>query len=210
VVSTLRARQKEDRRNRIVTSAKRLFRKKGYERTTIENIAEAAGVSGVTVHNYYGTKAGVLLALVVESDERLVEHLDQSFARENGDLVELTLSFARQIMEHAIENLEKDIWRQVIAAVTLEASTQLSKAYSKLDEQLAFVLVRKLEAMHAEGRLPEAVNTLHLGRALFQLQNARFIEFISSDDMTQDEIENRLRNDLVALFAVRADQANSA
>jgi AcrR family transcriptional regulator len=209
-VSSLRARQKEDRRNRIVSSAKRLFRKKGYDRTTIESIAEAAGVSGVTVHNYYGTKAGVLLALVIESDERLIERLDQSLAPEGGDLVELTLSFARQIMDHAINNLEKDIWRQVIAAVTLEAGTQLSRAYSKLDEQLAFVLVRKLEAMRVEGKLSEVANPLHLGRALFQLQNARFIEFISSDAMTQDEIENRLRNDLVALFSVCADQANSA
>lgn len=203
-MSTLRARQKEDRRNRIVTSAQRLFRKNGYERTTIENIAEAAGVSGVTVHNYYGTKAGVLLALVIESDERLIERLDQSLRREGSDLVELTLTFARQIMDHAINNLEKDIWRQVIAAVTLEAGTQLSKAYSKLDEQLAFVLVRKLEVMQAEGQLTKTVNPLHLGRALFQLQNARFIEFISSDAMTQDEIDIRLRNDLVALFSVCA------
>jgi AcrR family transcriptional regulator len=187
-VSSLRARQKEDRRNRIVTSAKRLFRKKGYDRTTIESIAEAAGVSGVTVHNYYGTKAGVLLALVIESDERLIERLDQSLAPEGGDLVELTLSFARQIMDHAINNLEKDIWRQVIAAVTLEAGTQFSRAYSKLDEQLAFVLVRKLEAMRVEGKLSEVVNPLHLGRALFQLQNARFIEFISSDGRTTSKI----------------------
>ena len=151
----------------------------------------------------------ILLALVIESDERLIERLDQSLAPEGGDLIELTLSFARQIMDHAINNLEKDIWRQVIAAVTLEAGTQLSRAYSKLDEQLAFVLVRKLEAMRVEGKLSEVVNPLHLGRALFQLQNARFVEFISSDAMTQDEIENRLRNDLVALFSVCADQANS-
>ncbi|WP_343080051.1 TetR/AcrR family transcriptional regulator [Ostreiculturibacter nitratireducens] len=208
-MSSLRARQKEDRRNRIVSSAKDLFKRKGYDKTTIENIAVAAGVSGVTVHNYYGTKAGVLLALVIESDKRLIERLDASLSREDGGLVALTLSFARQIMEHAITNLEKDIWRQVIAAVTTEAGTQLSKAYSKLDEQLALVLVRRLEAMQAAGRLAKEVSPLHLGRALFQLQNARFIEFISSDDMTQDEIETRLRNDLVALFSVCADQGNA-
>lgn len=210
MVSSLRARQKQDRRNRIVASAKTLFKEKGYEKTTIENIAVAAGVSGVTVHNYYGTKAGVLLALVIESDERLVERLETALAHDGGDLAELTLSFAREIMQHAITNLEKDIWRQVIAAVTIESGTQLSKAYSKLDEQLAFVLVRRLEAMQAAGRLAPEVNPLHLGRALFQLQNARFIEFISSDDMTRDEIETRLRNDLVALLSVCADRAGAA
>lgn len=206
-MTNLRARQKEDRRNKIVASAKTLFKKKGYEKTTIENIAVAAGVSGVTVHNYYGTKAGVLLALVIESDKKLIARLDESLASEGAGVIALTLSFARQIMEHAITNLEKDIWRQVIAAVTTEAGTQLSKAYSKLDEQLAHTLVRRLEAMQAAGELPGEVNPLHLGRALFQLQNARFIEFISSDAMTQDEIETRLRNDLVALFSVCDPQA---
>jgi len=209
-VSTLRARQKEHRRNRIVSSAKNLFKKKGYDRTTIENIAVAAGVSGVTVHNYYGTKAGVLLALVIESDKKLIERLDQSLPGAEADIVELTVAFAREIMDHAITNLEKEIWRQVIAAVTTDASTQLSKAYFKLDEQLSHVLVRRLEAMQASGTLAAEVDALHLGRALFQLENARFIEFISSDAMPRDEIETRLRNDLLALFSVSTKTGSAA
>ncbi len=203
-MSSLRARQKEDRRNRIVSSAKTLFKKKGYEKTTIESIAVAAGVSGVTVHNYYGTKAGVLLALVIESDKQLIARLNESLPRNESDIVSLAVAFAREVMDHAIANLEKDIWRQVIAAVTTEAGTRLSTAYSQLDDQLAHVLVRRIEAAQAAGALPEHLNPVHLGRALFQLQNARFIEFISSDAMTQDEIETRLRHDLVALFSVCA------
>lgn len=209
-MSSLRARQKEDRRNRIVSSAKTLFKKKGYEKTTIENIAVAAGVSGVTVHNYYGTKAGVLLALVIESDKQLIARLDESLPRDESDIVTLVLTFAREVMDHAIANLEKDIWRQVIAAVTTEAGSQLSTAYSKLDEQLSHVLVRRIEAAQRAGTLTTELNPLHLGRALFQLQNARFIEFISSDAMAQDEIEIRLRNDLVALFSVCVDPKTGA
>jgi len=204
-VSSLRARQKEDRRNRIVGSAKSLFRKNGYQSTTIEAIAEAAGVSGVTVHNYYGTKAGVLLALVIESDKRLIEVLDESLPTETGDLVELCVLFARHIMDHAMANLDKEIWRQVIAAVTTEAGSALSKAYSKLDTQLAWVLVGRIEAAQAAGLLNDKINPAHLGLALFQLQNARFIQFISSDATTRGEIEDRLRQDLGALFAVCAD-----
>lgn len=206
-MSTLRARQKEDRRKRIVLSAKNLFKIKGYDKTTIENIAEAAGVSGVTVHNYYGTKAGVLLALVIESDEQLIRRLDESLPRDGADLKELTLQFAREIMDHALAHLEKAIWRQVIAAVTTEAGTQMSKAYFKLDQQLAYVLVHRIEAMQAAGTLPAAIDPAHLGKALFHLQNARFIQFIASDELTKDDIETRLRNDLTALFAVCTGQA---
>lgn len=202
-MGNLRTRQKQDRRNRIVSSATRLFKQKGYQKTTIESIAEDAGVSGVTVHNYYGTKAGVLLALVIESDARLIAQLEQTLSEHDGGLVDLTVSFAREIMDHAIRNLEKDIWRQVIAAVTTEAGSQLSRAYGRLDEQLAFVLVRRLERMQAQGRLATSANARDLGRALFQLQNARFVEFIASEDITQEEAEMRLRNDLTALLSVR-------
>ncbi|MDX1781269.1 MAG: TetR/AcrR family transcriptional regulator [Thalassovita sp.] len=201
-MTTLRARQKEDRRKRIISSAKTLFKKKGYERTTIENIAEEAGVSGVTVHNYYGTKAGVLLALVVDSDEALISRLDESLSHKEGDLIELVVQFARVIMDHAMANLEKDIWRQVIAAVTTEAGTRLSTAYSKLDQKLAYTLVKRIEAAQAAGTVPAETDPVHLGKALFHLQNARFIQFISSDEMTRDDIETRLRHDLSALFSI--------
>lgn len=209
LVSKLRARQKEDRRKRIVASAKLLFKRNGYEATTIEAIAEAAGVSGVTVHNYYGTKAGVLLALVVDSDEKLIVRLAESLPRDATDLADLTVQFAREIMDHALGHLEKSIWRQVIAAVTAEAGSQLSKAYSRLDQQLAQVLIDRIAAMQAAGHLPPGTNALHLGKALFHLQNARFIQFISSDALTKEEIETRLRNDLAALFSVRAAWARA-
>lgn len=203
-MSSLRARQKEDRRKRIIAAAKTLFQTRGYDKTKIEHIAEAAGVSGVTVHNYYGTKAGVLLGLVIENDKLLIARLDSTLPRDSQDLTELTLTFARQIMDHAIAHLEKPVWRQVIAAVTTEADNQLSRAYFKLDHQLAYVLIQRIAAMQEAGHLPATLTPEHLGRALFQLQNARFIQFISSDDLSRDDIETRLRNDLTALFAVCA------
>ncbi len=208
-MSTLRARQKEDRRNRIVSSAKRLFEKKGYDRTTIENIAESAGVSGVTVHNYYGTKAGVLLALVIENDQKLITRLEDELPAIADDLISLTMAFARIILDHAINNLDKVIWRQVIAAVTIDPDTQLSKSYSKLDTQLAYVLVRRIEALQTAEKLPASIDPAQLGNALFHLQNALFIQFISRDNYSQEEIETRLRNDLLALFAVPSMDSNS-
>lgn len=203
-LSSLRARQKEDRRNRILASAKTLFGQSGYERTTIDAIAEAAGVSGVTVHNYYGTKAGILLALGIENDAALIERLENTLPDPPEDLTRLVLDFAGIVMDHAIGNLDKVIWRQVIAAVTTGGVTRLTSAYFDLDRQLAQVLVRRIEGLQRAGRLPAAIDATHLGKALFHLQNARFIQFISSDEVTHAEIEHRLGNDLMALFAVGA------
>ncbi|MFK7746577.1 MAG: TetR/AcrR family transcriptional regulator [Roseobacter sp.] len=196
----LRERQKEHRQSQIVSAAKELFIKQGFERTTIESIAEAAGVSGVTVHNYYGTKAGVLLALVVESDDKLLSLLENKLDEKSGDLVSLTRKFARIVMDHALANLDKAIWRQVIAGVTLDAGSRFSIAYFRLDMKLAAVLTRQIETMQHNGHVPEHVNAGDLGAALFQLQNARFIEWVSVDALTCEQIDARLSADLNALF----------
>jgi len=198
----LRQRQKEYRQKRIASVAKTLFIERGYEKTTIEGIADAAGVSGVTVHNYFGTKAGVLLALVIENDRQLIDRLDESLENKTDDLVVLTTLFAKIVMEHALSNLAKVVWREVIATVTTNADSRLSKEYFKLDQQLALVLVRQIVALQKAGKVSERVDPLHLGKALFQIQNARFIQFISSDELTSADIEQKLRNDLEALFSV--------
>jgi len=201
-VSSLRERQKEDRSRRIAGAARVLFKQKGYDPTTIENIAEAAGVSGVTVHNYYGTKAGLLLALVVESDQALVERLEAELPAVPEDVMAMVAQFNRIMLDHAMSYLEKSIWRQVIAAVTLGAGTHLASDYAELDRRLGRVLVERVAAMKAAGRLPATLDAQHLGTALFQLANARFVDFVRDEDCTMEAADQMLANDLAALFAV--------
>ncbi len=196
----LRERQKEDRRNRILKAAHGLFVESGYDRTTVEAIADAAQVSGVTVHNYYGTKSNVLLALVTESDRKLVARIDEELAGLRLELRELVLRFAAVIRDHALTNLDKALWRQVIAASVIEAATPFGRAYHALDHQLALILVQQIEALQAAGTVRSAISAYDLGKALFHTQNTRFIQFISIPDMTDEEAHAKLASDLDALL----------
>jgi AcrR family transcriptional regulator len=71
-----RQRKKLATRERIRTCALRLFQKQGYEATTVEQIAAAAGVSHVTVFRYFPTKEDV--ALSDSYDPLIVELLLQT------------------------------------------------------------------------------------------------------------------------------------
>lgn len=62
--SPARRRQAEQTRARILTAARDLFRTAGYASTTVEAIASAAHVSAKTVEAGFGSKRGVLAALV--------------------------------------------------------------------------------------------------------------------------------------------------
>ena len=70
--SKLRAHQAEATRNRIVLSAEALFIERGYEKTTISAIAAAARVAPQTVYAAFGSKVGLVTAILdrIRRDER--------------------------------------------------------------------------------------------------------------------------------------------
>jgi len=60
---THRQRQAQETRNLIVVAAQALFLEQGYICTTIESIAERAGVATSTVYAIFGSKRGILRAI---------------------------------------------------------------------------------------------------------------------------------------------------
>ena len=64
-----RERKKDETRERIFREAIRLFRERGFEKTTIDDITEAADVAKGTFFNYFPKKEAVLAYL---SEKRLV------------------------------------------------------------------------------------------------------------------------------------------
>ena len=71
-----RQRKKTATRDRILASALRLFREQGYDATTVEQVAAAAGVSHMTFFRHFPTKEDV--ALSDSYDPLIASHLAQT------------------------------------------------------------------------------------------------------------------------------------
>lgn len=115
-----RERHKLDVYRRIRQAAVALFRRQGYEATTVEQIADRADVAKGTVFNYFPSKHALLQALSADVHARLIDELGPSddwtgTCREQ--VVRLLLTLARLTQEDRVvfrlvlnQNLQ-DFWR---------------------------------------------------------------------------------------------------
>ena len=102
-VSPKRTARAAGTRRTIAASARRLFHEHGYQSTSIEAIAGAAGVAVQTVYATYRTKRAILMAILEDAEamaavdallQRLRDHGGQP-ARQLADLVAFTVRFHR-------------------------------------------------------------------------------------------------------------------
>lgn len=102
------------RRRRILDAARALFLDEGFGRTSVERIAVEAGVSVQTVYAAFGSKPGILAAVVDvavagdDEDRSLQERLDSSWLAEERDprrWVRRVAGFAREIHARSAEVL---------------------------------------------------------------------------------------------------------
>lgn len=75
---SLRSRKYADARRALFEAAMTLFREKGFDETSVDEIVERAGFSRATFFNHFGTKSSVLRYYGSELQERVNEMLKSS------------------------------------------------------------------------------------------------------------------------------------
>jgi AcrR family transcriptional regulator len=77
VMATAKA---EETRDRILDAALRLFRERGFEQTTMRDVATEAGVATGAAYYYYRSKEDLVLAFYLRTDEEAREAFEQAIA----------------------------------------------------------------------------------------------------------------------------------
>lgn len=201
----LRERQKIDRSNRILDVARSRFQSEGYHAVTIESIAAEANLSAVTVYNYYGTKANLLLALVKESDERLIEQLRALTENPPDDIREAVADFGCIMRRHAMTYLTKRTWREIVAASIQQGGRQFGQTYEALDRVLIGIMAELIETYQQRGTLSHEIDAADFADTLFEMQNIRFFKFVADDDQGEAAADRVFRRDVWAIFAAKQD-----
>ncbi|MFE7561523.1 TetR/AcrR family transcriptional regulator [Kitasatospora sp. NPDC057500] len=127
--STLRARRRAETQRLIQAHAVRLFTERGYDATAVTDVAEAAGVSPMTVYRHFPTKEDLVLA--GQEAERIAERIAASPADQP-----LVRRIGRALVGAAAETTETGDGRFLLARLRLMITTPALRA-KHLDNQYA-------------------------------------------------------------------------
>lgn len=145
-MATKKQEQSAESRRRLLDAAARLFASKGYRETTFVDIAEAAGISRGSITWHFGSKQGLLLAVV----EDLVTRYDTPEATRTGNLEQLPVVLAQT--EAGIRS-EDGLLLVTLLLEALGPHPELRPAYAEQHQRVRDNLVEWFER-NDEGGLP--------------------------------------------------------
>lgn len=183
-----RERKKEETKERILKVAFELFRKHGFEATTVEQICDRADVAKGTFFNYFPHKEAVFSYLseswVAEAEEKVGEMLEHG-ALTWKDVRDAFIAFAefyeqdRDLAKHMAQE-----W----ARCMYDPSDALSRRW----ETLGVDVVRQLQA---RGQLRRDIDPVQAHRILSDVYHDTIVMWLAAPEppfALQEEIRKRL------------------
>jgi len=181
---SLRERKNVEVKQALFTAAMELFRENGFEKTSVQEIAERAGYSRATYFNHFGTKRSVLRHYGQDLQERMAQSLVEATPESSPleRLQEVLFAMAREADRHA-DDL-KLIYRH-----SLSDPDYLARPTPARQGVLEMVCALVVEAQQGEwirGDLPAKVIAFHI----LSLYNGAVLAVVSGIGGAEDTLRS--------------------
>jgi AcrR family transcriptional regulator len=191
VLAGLREEKKQDRRKRIAEAALGLFEKKGFDATTMEAIAEKAGLGVGTLYNYYPSKADLMLGIISGRAGPYEQDLKNIADRPPQRLADALRAFC-DIYLSSFSFFSRRIWRDFVA-------TALSRGLPLFDmiQAVDGVFLTLLTGLIGTYRSSAETSA----RNLYSVLLYNIMVFISSEDMDLSGLRKNLMRQVEVMSA---------
>jgi AcrR family transcriptional regulator len=169
-------RNKDQKRARILKAARRLFGRKGFERTTTREIAEAADVGAGTLFLYAGTKEDLLVSVFREEIDHVVR---EAFATvPAGSLLERVLHVFGALIAHH----EQDPGLARVLVKELPFVEDRRHGVAEMMANLLGGIAGLIKEAQARGEIDPCVSSSQLAGNLFALYFSRLQRWLAGGE----------------------------
>ena len=194
----MRERKRLERSDAIVDAATELFRSKGYEGTTMEEIAEGADVSAPTLYRYFPTKAALLTAFLWKARERRAGMLDDYFEK-SATLDPVAAISGLLLLNNRSVGSRKDrkLWRESMGAL-LRIHDQAYDEFRLIKQEFENRIEEMLEQLRRLSLISKDTPIPSMVAVLYAVANENFNRMIANEFKTLED-EKRAMDQQVEL-----------
>ena len=185
---SLRERKKAEKLAQIKQSARELFFEKGYESTTMREIAAHADVGFGTISSYTTDKAGLLAMLFVDD----LDHLPPLF---------VTIDEQQSLLEQLVDSFMKlhefwaqspDLSRIVLPQMEFYNSNPFTGIILKRRRQLQRTLTSWFQQWQQRGLISSRLDAEQISLTIFAVYTSALREWITQDELDINAGRQRL------------------
>jgi AcrR family transcriptional regulator len=179
-----------ERRDRILEAALEVFAEKGYDRTTIDDIAKRAGVGKGTIYNRVGRKEDFLELLIQRSANITFENLKSAISKRSDPILQF-----KEIINTICDEFENNLnhlmflWAQLTAHASRNSLDIKESLVTHKDIARLFQLVENIFNRAIKKKQLCAFDVPVIVRALLQLFDPSYYYYLRSKcNYTKSEI----------------------
>ncbi|MDJ0756894.1 MAG: helix-turn-helix domain-containing protein [Ardenticatenaceae bacterium] len=138
------------RREHILTAAIDVIAERGFQKTTVKQIAQRAGVADGTIYNYFKNKDDILLAIIAQLTEAEAREMHFAEARQ----VDFT-NFLQEYIAHRMNEIDENFRALKVVLSETFVNAELGRQVFEQIYDPTFAIAEKyFEALKADGALP--------------------------------------------------------
>jgi AcrR family transcriptional regulator len=169
--------QRQETYESILSSALDLFVSRGFEGTTVDAIAEAAGVTKGAIYFHFATKDDLLLALLGQVERNFVDPMDRRVRRAGPSGTEKFVAFAHQQSELGIGRTKLAILAIKTSSDFANGDARFAPRIRQIYRRLYDIVEDIIELGKARGEFRTDIGTRQLASFVIATHDGTFLEW---------------------------------
>lgn len=137
-MKNLRIKKKIETKDKILKAARKLFLSKGYNDTTVAQIAKDANIGVGTFYNYFKSKSEIFLATFNGHPEELAKYTKEIVANPDENMLKTIIELTNIYLE-SYSKIDRIMWSEVISAFARDIDANKKAMIEFIEVDLQYV-----------------------------------------------------------------------
>ncbi len=199
-MASKREKNKLKTRKKIIKVASEIFDEKGYEKTSINEIAKKAGLGVGTVYNYFSSKDIIFAESIGKKFDMYREYIVDINQFSGKEVTDIIMDYIKKI-DKSIRLIPKQLLKELFRiTIGNKRNEKLLMKFAEIDFKFIDKLEEVFVILKKENRLDEDFNAKSMSEIIYSVYVFEFLMYLYQEDISFDDMSENIKKKVYILF----------